>query len=103
MPVGASPCTSAAMVSATAMQKTVATATRRPVGHFASMSRAYCSRRRYSGGCFPHRARDDGARDLVRPLVDLGDLRVAHVALAGILGDVPVPPQPLPRLDGHRH
>src|SRR4051794_23825460 len=50
-----------------------------------------------------HRAGDHEALDLVRALVDLGDLRVAHHPLDGILGDVAVPTQDLHGLDGHRH
>ena len=49
------------------------------------------------------RAGDHEALDLVRALVDLGDLRVAHHALDRVLVDVAVAAEHLDRLDGHRH
>src|SRR3954451_5963908 len=51
----------------------------------------------------PHRAGDDEALDLVRALVDLRDLGVAHHALDRILVDIAVAAEHLNRLDRHRH
>src|SRR4051795_5874677 len=51
----------------------------------------------------PHVAGDDDALDLVRALVDLRDLRVAHHALDGVLGDVAIAAEDLHRLDRHEH
>src|SRR4051794_10587103 len=61
--------------------------------------------RRAGGTCrlAPHRAGDHEALDLVRALVDLGDLRVAHHPLDGVLVHVPVAAEHLHRLDGHGH
>src|SRR3954451_17491684 len=51
----------------------------------------------------PHRAGDHDALDLVRALVDLRDLRVAHHPLHRVLVHVAVAAEHLHRLDGHRH
>src|SRR3954454_564619 len=51
----------------------------------------------------PHRAGDHDALDLVRALVDLGDLRVAHHPLHRVLVDVAVAAEDLHRLDRHGH
>src|SRR3954471_13565268 len=51
----------------------------------------------------PHRAGDHDPLDLVRALVDLGDLRVAHHPLHRVLVDVAVAAEHLDRLDRHRH
>src|SRR3954471_5582258 len=51
----------------------------------------------------PHRAGDHEPLDLVRALVDLGDLRVAHHPLDRILVHVAVAAEDLDRLDRHRH
>src|SRR4051812_9711514 len=51
----------------------------------------------------PHRPGDDDPLDLVRALVDLGDLRVAHHPLDRILVDVAVATEYLHGLDGHCH
>src|SRR2546429_7241394 len=50
-------------------------------------------------------AGDDHPLDLVRPLVDLGDLRVAHHALHRVLAHVAVASEHLDRVGGdlHRH
>src|SRR5215468_2516134 len=50
-----------------------------------------------------HLAGDHEALDLVRALVDLRDLRVAHHALDGVLLDVAVPAEDLHRVRRHRH
>src|SRR3954454_5460873 len=51
----------------------------------------------------PHRAGDDEALDLVRALVDLRDLGVAHHPLDRVLVHVAVAAEHLDRLDGHGH
>src|SRR3954453_7393664 len=51
----------------------------------------------------PHRAGDHDPLDLVRALVDLGDLRVAHHPLHWVLVDVAVAAEDLHRLDRHGH
>src|SRR4051812_34910793 len=51
----------------------------------------------------PHRPGDDDPLDLVRALVDLGDLRVAHHPLHRVLVDVAVAAEHLDRLDRHGH
>src|SRR5215469_16139511 len=50
-----------------------------------------------------HLAGDHEPLDLLRPLVDLRDLRVAHEALDRVLLDVAVAAQDLYRLGRHRH
>src|SRR4051795_1333566 len=67
---------------------------------------AAANRIRRTGGATPsapHRAGDHEALDLVRALVDLGDLRVAHHPLDRVLVDVAVPAEHLHGLDRHRH
>src|SRR3954447_18296560 len=67
---------------------------------------AAAKRIRRTGGATPsapHRAGDHEALDLVRALVDLGDLRVAHHPLDGVLVDVAVSAKHLDGLDGHAH
>src|SRR4051794_12899943 len=91
-PEAAMPCMTTATVSATARQSTVVKAIRRPVGQRWSMVLR-----------LPERPRDHEALDLIGPLVDLRDLRVAHVALDRILGHVAVAAEDLDGLDGHRH
>src|SRR3954453_7608033 len=53
--------------------------------------------RRAGGIRLPHGPGDDDALDLVRALVDLRDLGVAHHALDGILGHVAVAAEDLDR------
>src|SRR3954469_23845973 len=50
-----------------------------------------------------HLARDDEALDLVRPFVDLRDLRVAHHPLDWVLLDVAVAAEDLHRIGGDLH
>src|SRR3954453_13672228 len=67
---------------------------------------AAAKRMRRTGGSTPsapHRAGDHEALDLVRALVDLGDLGVAHHALDRILVHVAVAAEHLHRLDRHGH
>src|SRR3954470_6942939 len=67
---------------------------------------AAANRIRRTGGATPsapHRAGDHEALDLVRALVDLRDLRVAHHPLDGVLVDVAVAAEDLHRLDRHGH
>src|ERR1019366_739199 len=47
--------------------------------------------------------RDDDALNLVGPLVDLGDLRIAEVALDREVLRVPVATEQLDRVDRHAH
>src|SRR6187200_2565251 len=59
---------------------------------------AAANRIRRTGGATtlaPHRAGDHEPLDLVRALVDLRDLRIAHHALDRILVDIPVAPEDL--------
>src|SRR4051812_29448534 len=91
-PETARPCRSTAMVNATAKQMTVVKAIRRPVGQRCSMSLR-----------LPEAARDHETLDLVRALIDLGDLGVAHVALDRILAHVAVAAEHLYGLDGDVH
>src|SRR5919199_4727918 len=51
----------------------------------------------------PHRPGDHEPLDLVRALVDLRDLGVAHHALDRVLVDIAVAAEHLHRLDRHRH
>src|SRR4051794_11014246 len=90
-PDGARPCSSAAIESATARQNTVVNRTRRPAGHCESMRATVLAQG----------SRDDEPLDLVRALVDLGDLGIAHVALHRVLGHVAVAAEHLDGLDGH--
>src|SRR2546425_12464541 len=50
-----------------------------------------------------HLARDHEPLDLLRALVDLGDLRIAHEALGGVLLDVAVAAEDLDGLGRDRH
>src|SRR5206468_3682944 len=50
-----------------------------------------------------HLARDHEPLDLLRSLVDLGDLRVAHEALGRVLLDVAVATEDLHGVGRHRH
>src|SRR3954466_7011990 len=67
---------------------------------------AAANRIRRTGGAMPlppHRAGDHEALDLVRALVDLGDLCVAHHPLDRILVHVAVAAEDLDCLDRDRH
>src|SRR3954462_10791718 len=79
------PCSSTATVSATERQTTVVKAIRRPVGQRESIV----------GLTLPERSRDHEALDLVRALVDLRDLGVAHVALDRLFRHVAIPAEHL--------
>src|SRR3954452_16181120 len=91
-PEAARPLTSTATVNATARQRTVVKAIRRPVGQRWSMPLR-----------LPERACDHETLDLVRALVDLRDLGVAHVAFDRVLVDVAVAAEHLDGLDRHVH
>src|SRR5215217_1137713 len=80
----------------TAMQKQIAVdaAILRMRGHSENMRAQRTS---------AHGSGDDEFLDLVRALVDLRDLRVPHVALDRVLGDVAVAAEDLHGLDRDRH
>src|SRR3954471_14040375 len=98
--------TTASVSSAFTVGSTLQPANRTTVVSPMHSATAAANRIRRTGGATPsapHRAGDHEALDLVRALVDLRDLRVAHHALDGVLVDVAVAAEHLDRLDGHRH
>ena len=66
-----------------------------------AVTRGHCERR--AALLAQHLAGDHEPLDLVRALVDLGDLRVAHHPLDRVLLHVPVPAEHLDGVGRHRH